>query len=61
MTASQGWTPARIYNVYRIAIACVLLLLHYGPDKALLGTHFPALFETTLFLYLGLELMIIIL
>jgi len=34
----------------------VLLLLHYGPDKALLGTHFPALFETTLFLYLGLTL-----
>lgn len=56
MIASQGWTPARIYNVYRIAIACVLLLLHYGPDKALLGTHFPALFETTLFVYLGLTL-----
>ncbi len=56
MTASQGWTPARIYNVYRIAIACVLLLLHYGPDKALLGTHSPILFETTLFLYLGLTL-----
>ena len=56
MTTSQGWTPARIYNVYRIAIACVLLLLHYGPDKALLGTYFPALFETTLFLYLGLTL-----
>ena len=39
MTASQGWTPARIYNVYRIAIACSLMLLHFGPEPALIGNH----------------------
>ncbi|MED5387763.1 MAG: PAS domain-containing protein, partial [Pseudomonadota bacterium] len=56
MTASQGWTPARIYNVYRIAIACSLMLLHFGPQRALIGNHLPLLFETTLFVYLGLTL-----
>ena len=56
MSASQGWTPARIYNVYRIAIACSLMLLHFGPEKPLIGTHLPLLFETTLFVYLGLTL-----
>jgi len=56
MTASLGWTPARIYNVYRIAIACSLMLLHFGPEQALIGNHLPLLFETTLFVYLGLTL-----
>ncbi|MCG8392409.1 MAG: HAMP domain-containing histidine kinase [Pseudomonadales bacterium] len=56
MTTNQGWTPARIYNVYRIAIACALLLLHYGPGQPLIGTFQPLLFEATLFIYLGLTL-----
>lgn len=56
MTNNQGWTPARIYNVYRIAIACALLLLHYGPSDPLIGKHSPGLFQTTLFVYLGLTL-----
>ncbi|MQX54840.1 sensor histidine kinase [Alcanivorax sediminis] len=56
MTNNQGWTPARIYNVYRIAIACALLLLHYAPDTPLIGKHSPTLFQATLFVYLGLSL-----
>lgn len=56
MTSNQGWTPARIYNVYRIAIACALLLLHYAPGTPLIGKHSPDLFQATLFVYLGLTL-----
>lgn len=56
MTTNQGWTPARIYNVYRIAIACALLLLHFAPALPLIGKHSPTLFQTTLFAYLGLTL-----
>ncbi|WP_348677940.1 sensor histidine kinase [Alcanivorax profundi] len=56
MNPNQRWTPARIYNVYRIAIACVLMLLHYAPDKPVIGADSQNLFEITLFLYLGLAL-----
>lgn len=56
MTSSQGWTPARIYNIYRIAIACALLFLHFAPDAPLIGKHSPNLFQATLFAYLGLIL-----
>ena len=56
MNPNQRWTPARIYNVYRIAIACVLMLLHYAPDKPVIGADSHNLFEITLFLYLGLTL-----
>ncbi len=56
MISNQGWTPARIYNVYRIAIACALLFLHFAPDSPLIGKHSPDLFQTTLFAYLGLIL-----
>lgn len=56
MTTKPGWTPGRIYNVYRVAIAGALILLHYGPDKPLIGNTFPGLLEVTLFVYLGLTL-----
>lgn len=56
MSSSQGWTPARIYNVYRIAIACALLILHFAPAPPLIGKHSPDLFQTALFVYLGLTL-----
>lgn len=56
MSANQGWTPGRIYNVYRIAIAGTLLMLHYLPGNPVLGTHLPHLFAGTIFLYLGLTL-----
>ncbi|MDX1804907.1 MAG: HAMP domain-containing sensor histidine kinase [Alcanivorax sp.] len=57
MTANQGWTPGRIYNVYRIAIALALLLIHYLPPKPLVGKYFPLLFESTIILYLVLTLL----
>ncbi|MCG8438367.1 MAG: ATP-binding protein [Pseudomonadales bacterium] len=56
MNPNQRWTPARIYNVYRIAIACVLMFLHFAPEIPLVGKHSATLFETTVFLYLGLTL-----
>lgn len=50
-----NWTPGRIYNVYRIAIATVLLGL-YHTDQHLLGQYQPKLFELTILTYLALTL-----
>lgn len=50
-----NWTPGRIYNVYRIAIATVLLGL-YHTDQHLLGQYQPRLFELTILAYLALTL-----
>ena len=52
---SANWTPGRIYNVYRIAIAIVLLGLYHS-DQQLLGKYMPRLFELTVFGYLALTL-----
>ncbi|WP_421722644.1 ATP-binding protein [Alloalcanivorax xenomutans] len=52
--SGQRWTPVRIYNVYRIAIASVLLILHYTHQQPSLGQHLPLLFEFTMMAYLAL-------
>ena len=51
----QRWTPSRIYHVYRIAIAAVLLVL-YSTDQHFLGRFMPRLFEITMAVYLLLTL-----
>lgn len=54
-TAAQRWTPSRIYHVYRIAIALVLLVL-FHTNQHFLGQFMPKLFQTTVSLYLALTL-----
>ncbi len=56
MTPSQSWTPSRIYNLYRITIATVLLTLFYVSEQRLIGQYMPALFEATVSGYLLLTL-----
>ncbi|MFP1684069.1 sensor histidine kinase [Alloalcanivorax sp. C16-1] len=52
---NANWTPARIYNLYRIVIAVVLLASFYLSDR-MIGQHLPWLFETTVTAYLILTL-----
>lgn len=54
-TTGQRWTPSRIYHVYRIAIAAVLLAL-YSTSQNFLGHFMPRLFEATMAVYLVLTL-----
>lgn len=61
MTTNRGWTPARIYNVYRIAIACALLALHFLPSVPLVGIRSATLFVVTLVVYLAVALLSIVL
>ena len=56
MSPSQSWTPSRIYNLYRITIATVLLTLFYVSEQQLIGQYMPALFEGTVSGYLLLTL-----
>ncbi|HAB05017.1 MAG TPA: two-component sensor histidine kinase, partial [Alcanivorax sp.] len=56
MSPSQSWTPSRIYNLYRITIATVLLTLFYVSEQRLIGQYMPALFEGTVSGYLLLTL-----
>lgn len=53
MAETTVWTPARVYNVYRVGMCLLLLGLHYLPESPHLGNHLPILFTTTLWLYLS--------
>lgn len=55
LAAGPYWTANRIYHVYRIAIAAVLLIL-YNINEHFLGHFMPRLFEITVSAYLLLTL-----
>ena len=52
---NSSWTAARIYNLYRIVIAAVLLASFYLSDR-MIGQYLPRLFEVTVSAYLLLTL-----
>ena len=54
---SPSWTPARIYNLYRIVIATVLLASFYLNNHSVIGRYLPGLFESTVIGYLVLTLL----
>ena len=54
---NPSWTPARIYNLYRIVIATVLLASFYLSGRTVIGQYLPALFEATVVGYLILTLL----